>query len=82
MLRERVTSKGGTTYAAITAMALVLLDMALLSQGGDRPLLSERIYDTALGCGIALLTTWVIFPSRWRGRSKSWTWRPACGRWT
>ena len=36
-------------FAAITAMALVLLDMALLSEGGDRPLLSERIYDTALG---------------------------------
>src|SRR6185437_2528439 len=32
-------------FAAITAMALVLLDMALLSEGGDRPLLSERIYD-------------------------------------
>jgi len=53
-------------FAAITAMALVLLDMALLSEGGDRPLLSERIYDTALGCAIALVTTWVIFPSRWR----------------
>ena len=53
-------------FAAITAMALVLLDMALLSEGGDRPLLSERIYDTALGCGVALATTWLIFPSRWR----------------
>ncbi|HEY1503545.1 MAG TPA: FUSC family protein [Stellaceae bacterium] len=53
-------------FAAITAMALVLLDMALLSEGGDRPLLSERIYDTALGCSLALLTTWIIFPSRWR----------------
>ena len=53
-------------FAAITAMALVLLDMALLTQGGDRPLLSERIYDTALGCAVALLTTWVSFPSRWR----------------
>jgi uncharacterized membrane protein YccC len=53
-------------FAAITAMALVLLDMALLTQGGDRPLLSERIYDTGLGCTIALAATWVIFPSRWR----------------
>jgi hypothetical protein len=53
-------------FAAITAMALVLLDMALLTQGGDRPLLSERIYDTALGCAVALGTTWVIFPNRWR----------------
>ncbi|HEY3919826.1 MAG TPA: FUSC family protein [Stellaceae bacterium] len=53
-------------FAAITAMALVLLDMALLSQGGDRPLLSERIYDTALGCALALVSTWAIFPSRWR----------------
>jgi hypothetical protein len=53
-------------FAAITAMALVLLDMALLTQGGDRPLLSERIYDTALGCAIALIATWVIFPNRWR----------------
>jgi hypothetical protein len=53
-------------FAAITAMALVLLDMALLTQGGDRPLLSERLYDTGLGCIIALATTWVVFPSRWR----------------
>lgn len=53
-------------FAAITAMALVLLDMALLAQGGDRPLLSERIYDTALGCALALFSTWAIFPSRWR----------------
>jgi hypothetical protein len=56
-------------FAAITAMALVLLDMALLSEGGDRPLLSERIYDTALGCIVALATTWIIFPSRWRRAS-------------
>jgi fusaric acid resistance family protein len=53
-------------FAAITAMALALLDMALLAQGGDRPPLSERIYDTGLGCTIALVATWVIFPSRWR----------------
>ncbi|HWE76531.1 MAG TPA: FUSC family protein [Stellaceae bacterium] len=53
-------------FAAITAMALVLLDMALLTQGGDRPLLSERIYDTGLGCAVALMTTWVIFPNRWK----------------
>jgi len=53
-------------FAAITAMALVLLDMALLTGGGDRPLLSERIYDTGLGCIVALATTWIIFPNRWR----------------
>ena len=53
-------------FAAITAMALVLLDMALLAQGGDRPLLPERLYDTGLGCAIALIATWAIFPSRWR----------------
>ncbi|HLI21309.1 MAG TPA: FUSC family protein [Stellaceae bacterium] len=58
-------------FAAITAMALVLLDMALLTQGGDRPLLSERIYDTGLGCIIALVTTWVIFPTRWRAPVKA-----------
>ena len=56
-------------FAAITAMALVLLDMALLTEGGDRPLLSERLYDTALGCAVALVTTWVIFPSRWRRKT-------------
>ena len=55
-------------FAAITAMALVLLDMALLTQGGDRPLLSERLYDTGLGCIIALAATWIIFPERWRRR--------------
>lgn len=53
-------------FAAITAMALVLLDMALLEQGGARPLLSERVYDTGAGCIIALAATWAIFPSRWR----------------
>jgi Fusaric acid resistance protein-like len=53
-------------FAAITAMALVLLDLALLAEGGDRTLLPERIYDTALGCAIALAATWAIFPSRWR----------------
>ncbi|HVA13630.1 MAG TPA: FUSC family protein [Stellaceae bacterium] len=56
-------------FAAITAMALVLLDMALLAEGGDRPLLSERLYDTGLGCIVALATTWVIFPSRWRRKA-------------
>jgi uncharacterized membrane protein YccC len=55
-------------FAAITVMALVLLDMALLAQGGDRPLLPERLYDTGLGCAIALVTTWVISPSHWRGK--------------
>lgn len=56
-------------FAAITAMALVLLDVALLAQGGDRPLLPERLYDTASGCGIALATTWAIFPERRRPRA-------------
>ncbi len=55
-----------TRFAAITATVLVLLDLALLNQGGDRPLLVERIYDTGLGCSIALLATWAIFPTRWR----------------
>lgn len=58
-------------FAAITAMALVLLDMALLEQGGARPLLSERVYDTGAGCIIALVTTWAIFPSRWRRAMKA-----------
>lgn len=58
-------------FAAITAMALVLLDMALLAQGGARPLLSERIYDTGAGCIIALATTWAIFPRRWRRTVKA-----------
>jgi hypothetical protein len=53
-------------FAAITAAVMVLLDMALLAEGGDRPLLPERLYDTGLGCVIALAATWLIFPARWR----------------
>jgi uncharacterized membrane protein YccC len=52
-------------FTAIIAMALVLLDIVWLGEGGDRPLLLERIYDTALGCGIALAAT-VAVPARFR----------------
>ncbi len=51
-------------FAAITAAILVLLDLALLTEGGDRPLLLERILDTLLGCAIALAATWLVFPER------------------
>ncbi len=53
-------------FTAITVTVLVLLDLALLNQGGDRPLLAERLYDTTMGCAIALAATWLIFPRRWR----------------
>jgi hypothetical protein len=51
-------------FAALTATILVLLDLALLTEGGDRPLLLERLLDTLLGCAIALAATWLIFPER------------------
>jgi uncharacterized membrane protein YccC len=51
-------------FAALTAAILVLLDLALLTEGGDRPLLLERLLDTLLGCAIALGATWMIFPER------------------
>ena len=53
-------------FTVITVTVLVLLDLALLNQGGDRPLLAERLYDTAMGCVIALAATWLIFPQRRR----------------
>jgi hypothetical protein len=46
----------------ITAMVMVLLDLALLHQGGDRPLLGVRLVDTALGCILALFGTVVADP--------------------
>ena len=52
-------------FTAIIAMAMVLLDLSWLTQGGDRPLLLERIYDTGLGCAIALAAT-VAIPARFR----------------
>jgi uncharacterized membrane protein YccC len=51
-------------FAAITASILLLLDLALLTEGGDRPLLLERLLDTLLGCAIALAATWLVFPER------------------
>jgi uncharacterized membrane protein YccC len=51
-------------FAALTAAILVTLDLALLTEGGDRPLLLERLLDTLLGCAIALGATWMIFPER------------------
>ncbi len=51
-------------FAAITASILLLLDLALLTEGGDRPLLFERLTDTLLGCAIALAATWLVFPER------------------
>jgi len=41
----------------ITAMVMVLLDLALLHQGGDRPLLWVRLVDTGIGCILALCGT-------------------------
>jgi hypothetical protein len=46
----------------ITAMVMVLLDLALLQSGGDRPLLWTRLVDTALGCVLALCGTLTAAP--------------------
>jgi uncharacterized membrane protein YccC len=52
----------------ITAMVMVLLDLALLHQGGDRPLLWVRLVDTALGCILALCGTVAADPDVLRKR--------------
>ena len=52
----------------ITAMVMVLLDLALLHQGGDRPLLWVRLVDTALGCILALCGTVFADPDVLRKR--------------
>jgi len=46
----------------ITAMIMVLLDLALLQSGGDRLLLWTRLVDAALGCVLALCGTLVAAP--------------------
>ena len=46
----------------ITAMVMVLLDLALLQSGGDRPLLWTRLVDTVLGCVLALCGTLTAAP--------------------
>lgn len=47
----------------ITAMIMVLLDLALLQQGGDRPLLWVRLVDTGFGCFLALCGTVIADPT-------------------
>lgn len=46
----------------ITAMTMVLLDLALLSHGGDRQLLWVRLLDTAIGCLLAFVGTVIAYP--------------------
>jgi hypothetical protein len=46
----------------LTAMTMVLLDLALLSQGGDRQLLWVRLVDTGLGCALAFCGTVIAYP--------------------
>jgi uncharacterized membrane protein YccC len=53
----------------ITAFVMVLLDLALLHQGGDRPLLWVRLVDTGLGCILALCGTVIAYPGALRRRS-------------
>ena len=46
----------------VTAMVMVLLDLALLHQGEDRPLLWTRLVDTSLSCIPALAGTALAYP--------------------
>ena len=46
----------------VTAMTMVLLDLALLSQGGDRQLLGIRLLDTGIGCLLAFAGTVIAYP--------------------
>jgi Fusaric acid resistance protein-like len=59
----------GLGVGLITAMIMVLLDLALLQQGGDRPLLWVRLLDTGLGCVLALCGTVIADPEVLRKRS-------------
>jgi uncharacterized membrane protein YccC len=52
-------------------MVMVLLDLALLQSGGDRPLLWVRLVDTALGCVLALCGTLIASPEVLRKRRES-----------
>ncbi len=55
---------------AVTVLILLLFDLALLSSGGDAPLLLWRFYDTVLGCAaVAVALTAVRALRRWRARS-------------
>ena len=60
--------------ALITAMVMVLLDLALLHAGGDRPLLWVRLVDTALGCILALCGTVIADPEVLRKRTSAGEW--------
>lgn len=52
-----------------TLLVLLLLDLALLAQGGDAPLLLWRLYDTLLGCAVAGSVLLAVAGSRrWRAR--------------
>jgi uncharacterized membrane protein YccC len=62
----------------ITAMVMVLLDLALLHQGGDRPLLWVRLVDTGLGCILALCGTVVADPDVLKRRTPASD-RPSAG---
>jgi uncharacterized membrane protein YccC len=53
----------------ITAMVMVLLDLALLQHGGDRPLLWARLVDTGFGCFLALCGTVIANPTVLRKQS-------------
>ena len=54
---------------AVTVLILLLFDLALLSVGGDAPLLVWRFYDTLLGCGAVAVALMLVRALRhWRAR--------------
>jgi Fusaric acid resistance protein-like len=50
---------------AVTVLAMVMIDLLTLSQGGDRALLPVRLYATLIGCVLTVLGTAITYPKLW-----------------
>jgi hypothetical protein len=51
--------------AAVTVLVMVLIDLLMLNQGGDRALLPVRFYATLIGCTLTAIGTAIAYPEIW-----------------
>ncbi|WP_333131175.1 FUSC family protein [Microcoleus sp. Pol11C3] len=51
--------------AAVTVLVMVMIDLLMLNQGGDRALLPVRFYATLVGCVLTALGTAITYPELW-----------------
>jgi hypothetical protein len=51
--------------AATTVLAMVMIDLLTLNQGGDRALLPVRFYATIIGCILTAIGTAITYPELW-----------------